>query len=191
MARGPRFQMTRSTRGSAARKIFDMKHIFSKLAVIVLATSGVAAFAAPNPATATFQVKITVQKSCSVTAGSASDINFGTHDASAIDLQATNNISVTCSKRTPYTIALVPSNANTAGAGVMTSLVITPVDTVNYQLRQATGLTATVWGSVVGTNTVAGMGTGAAVSTPVFATVPSANSAPADYVDTVTINVAC
>ena len=72
----------------------------------------------------------------------------------------------------------------------MTSLVITPVDTVNYQLRQATGLTATVWGSVVGTNTVAGMGTGAAVSTPVFATVPSANSAPADYVDTVTINVA-
>ena len=72
----------------------------------------------------------------------------------------------------------------------MTSLVIAPPDTVGYQLRQATGMSAAVWGNTVGTNTVSGTGTGLPISTPVFATVPSANSAPAAYADTVTINVA-
>lgn len=167
-----------------------MKPIFSKLTAITLAFCGTAAFAADNPATATFQVKIKIQSSCAVVAGAASDIDFGTHDAGATNLQGTNNISVTCSKSTPYTIAMLPSNGNTTGAGVMNSLVISPADTVDYQLRQATGMAAAVWGGQVGTNTVAGTGTGAAISTPIFATVASATSSPADYVDTVTINVA-
>ena len=46
------------------------------LAVAALAFVGVAA-AVPTTATATFQVKMTIQKSCSVVAGTSSDINLG------------------------------------------------------------------------------------------------------------------
>jgi len=164
------------------------KNVFAKLVLIAAAGFAVNVFAAPNPATATFDVKMKVAKSCSVVAGSGSVIDFGSQDSSAVNLQGTSNINVTCSKKTPYTIGLLPSNANTAGAGVMTSLLISPTDTVNYQLRQATGVAGAVWGSTA--NTVAGTGNGAVVVTPVFVTVPSANSTPADYIDTVTVNVA-
>ena len=192
MARGPRFQMSRSTRGSAARKIFDMKHIFSKLAVIVLATSGATAFAAT--ATGTFQVKIIVNKACTVVTPGA-DIDFGAVDANVPPQQGASNISVTCSKRTPYFVGLTPSNGNTTGAGIMTaaSPVVAPDNTVAYQLRQATGFSAAVWGNTATTtaagNGVSGQGNGAAQLIPVFATVPSANSVPGTYSDTVTVTV--
>lgn len=163
------------------------KNVFAKLALIAL--TGFALNASAATATDTFQVKIKITSSCSVTAGAGSNIDFGSVLASATNLQGTNNISITCSKKTGYTVGLLPSNASAVGAGVMGSLVISPADTVAYQLRQATGVAGAVWGNTVGTNTVTGTGTGAAISTPVFATVASANSTPADYVDTVTVNV--
>ncbi|KQW59599.1 spore coat U domain-containing protein [Variovorax sp. Root411] len=161
------------------------------LAAILALTATSAVLAATSPATATFQVLITVAKACSVTAGSTSNINFGTVDSTATALSATNNISVTCSKSTPYNIGLLPSNNNTAGAGVMSPLVAGP-DTVAYQLRSVSA-TGSVWGSTatdiaVG-NGVAGTGTGAAQTIPVFATVASANVTPGAYADTVTVQV--
>lgn len=162
------------------------KNVFAKIALIAAAGFAVNAFAAT--ASDTFQVKIKITSSCSVAAGAGSVIDFGSQLASATPLQGTSNVNITCSKKTPYTIGLLPSNANTAGAGVMGSLVISPADTVAYQLRQVTGAAGAVWGNIAG-NTVAGTGTGAAIATPVFATVASANSTPADYIDTVTVNV--
>ena len=199
MARGPRFQRSRSTRGSAARKIFDMKHIFSKLAVIVLATSGAAAFAADNPATATFQVKMTILKACSVVAGAASDIQLGAPagvDSTATNVQGSNAINVTCSKNTPYNIGLVltSNSANTAGLGAMSGTGGN-TDMVPYQLYSDAARTA-VWGSTatggalatVG-NGVHGTGSGGSQPHTVYATAPSANFTPDNYADTVTVRV--
>lgn len=156
------------------------------LAVAALAFVGVAS--AASPATAQFDVKIKIVKSCSVLAGAGSVIDFSSQEASAFNLQGSSSISVTCAKRTAYNIGLVPSNNNAVGAGVMNSLIISPADTVSYQLRKANGMSAAIWGNA-GIDTVAGVGTGVAIPTPVYATVNSANSTPDDYIDTVTVSV--
>ena len=151
---------------------------------------------AANAATvnATFQVKITIQKSCTITAGSASDIDLGTHPATDTNITGSNTISVNCSKTTPYFIGLLPSNSNSTGAGVMSSTSGgSNTDTVPYQLRSTSGMAGTIWGdtataTAVG-NGVAGTGTGAAVTHTVYATVPSANFTPDSYADTVTVHV--
>ncbi len=163
------------------------KNVFAKIALIAAAGFAVNAFAA-SPASTTFQVKIVVQKSCVIATTAASDIDFGTVDASATNLQGSSSLTVNCSKNTPYTIALKPTAASTSGAGAMISA---PAgDTVAYQLRQATGMAAAVWGNVVGTNTVAGSGDGTVQTKTIYATVPSANVLPVAYSDTVTISVA-
>jgi spore coat protein U-like protein len=159
------------------------------VAAILSISATCAAVAAP--ATATFQVQITVAKACSVIAGTASKIDFGTVDSSATGLSASSNISVTCSKSTPYNVGLLPSNNSTTGAGAMSPTVAGP-DTVAYQLHSASA-TGPVWGSTatataVG-NGVAGTGTGVAQSIPVFATVANANVTPGAYADTVTVQV--
>lgn len=177
------------------RKLFP----FAAMTVAAAAAFASAAIAAPNPATATFQVLIKVNKACSVTAGSTSNIDFGTQDSSATGLAANNTFSVTCSKNTPYFIGLVPSNANTAGAGSMAAQNVAPVtgnsDSVPYQLRSAAGAAGAIWGDTAsGTavgNGVAGTGSGAAKTHTVYATIPgtSANVTPDSYADTVTIHV--
>ena len=140
-----------------------MKHIFSKLAVIVLATSGAAAFAADNPATATFQVKMTILKACSVVAGAASDIQLGAPagvDSTATNVQGSNAINVTCSKNTPYNIGLVltSNSANTAGLGAMSGTGGN-TDMVPYQLYSDAARTA-VWGSTATGGALATVGNG-------------------------------
>lgn len=173
------------------------KFQIASLVVALVSAAGVA-IAAPNPATATFDVKIKVQKACSVVAGSSSDINFNSQDASATNLEASNTIFVTCSKKTPYTIGLTPANNSTSGAGAMAAQNTAPVtgntDSVAYQLRSTAGMTGTLWGntntdgSTVG-NGVGGTGDGTAKSHTVYATVASANVTPDDYKDTVTVTV--
>ncbi|MGJ7495345.1 Csu type fimbrial protein [Variovorax sp. RT4R15] len=166
-----------------------MKKLSLIAAAVLAATVTSAAVAATT--TATFQVLITVVKACSVTAGAGSNIDFGSVNSTATALSASSNISVTCSKSTPYNVGLLPSNSSTTGGGVMSPLVAGP-DTVAYQLRSVSAA-GPVWGSTatdidVG-NGVAGTGTGAAQTIPVFATVGSANVTPGSYADTVTVQV--
>ena len=147
--------------------------------------------AAAATATADFQVKLTITAACSVVAGTASDINLGSHASTESNIANSNNIKVTCTKNTPYTIGLAPSNGNATGAGVMTRTT-TPTDTVAYQLYSDSNH-ATVWGNnaAVGVvaNGVGDTGTGAEKSHMVYAVVPSANSSAGNYVDTVTVTV--
>ncbi|RTD83859.1 SCPU domain-containing protein [Variovorax atrisoli] len=161
----------------------------SLIVAAVLAVTTSAVLAATSPATATFQVLITVAKACSVTAGSGSNINFNTVDSSATNLSASSNISVTCSKSTPYNIGLLPSNNSSTGAGAMGN---TGTDTIPYQLRSVSANGA-IWGSTATStsvgNGVAGTGTGSAQSIPVWATVASVNVTPGSYSDTVTVQV--
>ena len=139
-------------------------------------------------ATDTFQVLLTIEASCTVTAGTASDIDLGTVPSTATDVSDSNTFTVNCSNTTPYFIGLEPSNGDTGGAGLLTNA---GPDSVPYQLEQDAA--GTIWGNTATStsvgNGVAGIGTGADEPFTVFATVPSANFAPGDYSDTVTINV--
>lgn len=64
----------------------------------------------------TFQVLMTIQKACTVTAGSASNITLGPVNTTATNTSGNNTISVNCSKTTPYFIGLAPSTANGGNA---------------------------------------------------------------------------
>lgn len=161
---------------------------------IALAVLGVAAASAPAiaaTATANFQVKMTILKSCSVVAGTASDIDLGSVNADYTGVSSgSNTIHVTCSKTTPYYIGLRPSNNSTTGAGVMSGTGGN-TDQVPYQL--ASDGSGTNWGDTATStsvgNGVAGLGSGLAQDIPVYATAPSANFTPDTYADTVTVNV--
>jgi spore coat protein U-like protein len=170
------------------------------LAVAALAFVGVAA-AASNPVTATFQVLFKVNKACTV---SATNLDLGVQESTGAVITAAGQGSVTvnCSKKTAYSIGLLPTNtgATATGAGVMNAtnlpVVYSPAnaDTVKYQLYQNSALT-TVWGNTAGTNTLAGTGTGAVqAAVSVYGKVTSTATellavTPDNYVDTVTVSV--
>ncbi|MEP6940095.1 MAG: spore coat protein U domain-containing protein [Rudaea sp.] len=166
-------------------------------AAIAVAAFGLfagSANAATSPATATFQVLMKINKACTVTAGSGSNIQIGPVggvDANSGSNSGNNSISVTCSKTTPYFIGLAPSNASTAGAGVMSGTGGN-TDKVPYQLNSVSAV-GPIWGNTATSTTVgngvSGVGTGLAQSIPVFATAPNANFTPDSYADTVTVNV--
>ncbi|MCC3701636.1 spore coat U domain-containing protein [Rouxiella badensis] len=166
---------------------------------ILLSCLALAMIPSANAATATgtFQVLITILKSCSVTAGASSNINLGSVNAGATAAAGNSTISVDCSRTTPYYIGLAPSSTNggtTTGSGSMSSVAnsTTNTDKVPYQLNQ-TSATGAVWGNTATStnvgNGVAGTGTGAAQTYTVYATATSTNFAPDSYADTVTVNV--
>ncbi len=158
--------------------------------------AGFASFAAASPAmanqsTAQFEVRLEIQAACSVLAGAGSDIDLNAHSSTATDLAGSSEITVNCSPNTPYFIGLAPSNNAVNGAGVMT--LAGGGDAVPYQLRSAVGTSGTIWGntatsSAVG-NGVAGTGSGADQTIPVYVTVPSANYTPGNYSDVVQVAV--
>lgn len=171
------------------------KPLFAKVAVIAslaaLGTFAVSANAAT--ATASFQVQITIQKTCAVTAGTASNISLGTVAPSSTPNNGNNTISVTCSKNTPYNIGLLPSAANSGTANgtgnmVSTTAPLVNTDKVPYTLYSDSGYSS-VWGNTIGTNTVAKTGTGAAQSWTVYAQNTNANFTPDSYADTVGVTV--
>jgi spore coat protein U-like protein len=170
----------------------------SAAALLCASTVAFAPAAHADTATGTFQVQMTVQKACAVTAGSGANINVGSVASSATNSSGSNSISVNCSKTTPYFIGLAPSASNggtTTGSGAMASTggVVGNTDKVPYQLRSTSGTSGTVWGNTATTtaagNGVSGTGNGSAQSYTVYVTVPGANYTPDSYADTVTVNV--
>ncbi len=166
----------------------------SAIALAVFAMTAGSAVAASNPATTTFQVKLTVLKACTV---AATNIDFGTQDANvSTALSGTGSVTVTCSKTTPYKIGLAPLVANggtNSGTGnmVSTTAPTTQTDKVAYSLYQD-GAFGTPWGNTSGTNTVSGTGTGAAQPAVTIygkVAIGAANVTPDSYADVVTVNV--
>jgi len=159
---------------------------------LAVASAMVAVPAMADTASSTFQVTMTIQKACTVTAGAPSNIALGTVASTATNVAGNNTITVNCSKTTPYFIGLAPSNASTAGAGTMSGTGAN-ADKVPYQLRSTAGTSGTIWGNTsTGTtvgNGVAGTGTGANQSHTVYVTAPGANFTPDTYADVVTVNV--
>jgi spore coat protein U-like protein len=140
----------------------------------------------------TLSVSAAPTNACTVTAGTASKIDFGTVSFSAANLAATSNIVVNCPSGTAYYIGLRPSNASTTGAGQLSGTGSNTTK-VAYQLRSTSGTSGTVWGNTATStsagNGIGGTGTGANRTLPVYATVGSANVQPDVYGDTVTITV--
>ena len=139
-------------------------------------------------ASGNIDVEAIIGNNCTV---NASNLSLGTVTANATAISGSTTINVSCPIGTAYYIGLAPSNGDLNGAGVLSGTGGNSSQ-VPYQLRSGSS-SGPAWGntatsSSVG-NGVAGIGSGTAQSFNAFATVPSANYAPDDYSDTVTINV--
>ncbi len=133
-----------------------------------------------STATTSFQVTAIVAASCTIT---ANPLAFGNY--AGLVLNSTTTILVTCSKSTTYNVGL---NAGTSTGATVTNRSMTgPASTLlNYKLFRNSAMT-TNWGNTVGTDTVAGTGSGAAQSLTVYGQVSAGQFVrPGSYTDTIT-----
>ncbi len=138
-----------------------------------------------------FNVQATVINECKI--NTTSDINLGSHPASANNFTGSNNraIDMTCTNGAPYNIGLAPSNGDINGQGVM---IDTASNTYQLPYQLLSNPTGTIWGNNGNTydtltNGVTGEGIGTAQLHTVYVTVPNADVQPANYSDTVAIHV--
>lgn len=166
-----------------------MTRIQSWLSTVLLAAAALyAPVSQAQTATTTFNVTLTIQSSCTVNTPAATNVAFGTHPSTDVDIDAVGQLNVNCTPGTGYTIAL-DEGLNAGGGGVAARAMINGAsDLVPYQLYADAGRTA-IWGETVGTDTVAGVGTGAVQAYAVYGRVPSASFPAASYADTITATV--
>lgn len=163
------------------------------LAVAVIAQtlplSASAAVYSNGTSTSTFNVTLTLQAACSI---SANPLNFGTTGVLSTAINQQTTVSVTCTDTTPYNVGL--DAGNVTGSTVSSRLMAGTATgntgtTVGFALYQDAGHT-TVWGNTQGTNTVGGTGTGAAQAITVYGQVPvQSTPKPDTYQTTVTATV--
>ena len=135
--------------------------------------------------TSTFTVQMTVASACVI--NSASTLDFGNQGVLAANVDNTSTLQVQCTNTTPYNIGMDAGTGT--GATVAVRKLTSGSNPINYSLYSDGGRT-TVWGSTVGTNTVAGTGNGASQSYTVFGRVPAQTTpAAATYTDTITVTV--
>lgn len=138
---------------------------------------------------ATFNVTLTLQANCSIT---ANPLNFGSTGVLSAAINQQTTLSVTCSDTTPYNVGL--DAGNVTGSTVASRLLAGTTagntsTTVAFELYQDAGHT-TLWGNTQGTNTEGGTGTGAAQAITVYGQVPAqATPKPDTYQTTVTATV--
>ncbi|MGH6906975.1 MAG: Csu type fimbrial protein [Aestuariivirga sp.] len=121
---------------------------------------------------------------CSV---SATNLDFGSHGILDTAVDATNTVSVTCSNTTPYTVSM---NGGNAGATDPTQRkMANGAATVTYGIYRDAAR-ALPWGSTIGTDTVAGTGTGAVQTYTGYGRVPAQTTPSAQtYTDTIVVTV--
>ena len=133
--------------------------------------------------TSTMAVTATVVATCAL---AASPLAFGNYTMSQTD--STTSVTATCTSGTTYTVAL--SAGTGSGASVANRKLTGPASaTLNYSLYQDAGRT-TLWGQTVGTDTVAGTGSGTAQTLTVYGRIPAAQgSAAGVYTDPITVTL--
>lgn len=160
---------------------------FSTLAAALTVAFVTPSIVSAQTTSAQFTVQITIAAACQV--NSASNMDFGSHGVLSTNTDATSLITVQCTNSTPFNLAL---NAGSGGSGAtVTNRLMTGTGgaTVGYSLYR-TAARDTVWGTTVGTNTLAGTGTGAAQQFTVYGRVPPQTTpAPGAYTDTVTATI--
>lgn len=163
--------------------------LLSALAAAVLVATPSFRPASAATATATFNVSLTIQANCTI---SANPLSFGTTGvlASAVNQQTT--LSVTCTNTTTYNVGLDPGSVSGSSvssrplAGTASGNTST---TVGFQLYQNAGH-STPWGNTVGTDTVSGTGNGTAQTLTVYGQVPAQTTPQPDtYQTTITATI--
>lgn len=132
-----------------------------------------------------FNVQASVTAQCFV---NASPLNFGNSVGLLTSaVPATTSLGVQCSNTTPYNVGL--DAGQNSGGNINARKMVLGANSIGYQLyRDATR--TLVWGDTVGTNTVAGTGTGNTQNLTVYGTVPVQTTPPAGtYNDTIVVTV--
>lgn len=130
-----------------------------------------------------FNVSATVAANCLI---STQTVDFGTTGVLTGNVDATGQVSVSCTPGTTYSIGL--GNGQT-GTGPTSRRMALGSQGVTYGLYRDTARSLP-WGNSIGTNTVAGTGTGTAQGIPVYGRVPPQTTpAPGTYTDTVVVTV--
>lgn len=163
----------------------DLKKLFGAAAlgaILTVANAGDAQ--AQGTDTTTFNVTITIVESCDIHTGAATNVAFGSQTRSAGTADAAGTLQVNCSLNTAYNIALNNGSNFAAGTRRMANGGVF----VPYGLFKDAGR-STAWGNTVGTNTLAGSGTGSAVAVPVYGRATSLNAPAGTYTDTVTATI--
>jgi len=155
---------------------------------------GTAAVGAAQSATTTtsFQVTANLQATCSA---SAATLAFGAYTPGAGPLAANTNVTVKCTKNTPFTVSL---NGGSGGGTVAQRLMLNgTTNHLQYNLFTTAAL-GTVFGDGSGSSvtvggTGAGVATANAVNVPVFGQVPdnatNQTSVPGAYADTIAVTI--
>jgi spore coat protein U domain-containing protein, fimbrial subunit CupE1/2/3/6 len=156
------------------------------LATAVLVTFGLASTSAFSATvTNTMPVRITIQNACNIATTAPTTLDFGTQGPLVANIDQTSTISVTCTTGAPYNVGLDGGGAGNINARRM----INGVNTVSYQLYSNSARTS-VWGTTIGTDTVAGNGNGTSQTLTVYGRVPPQTTPPAAvYNDTVNVTV--
>ncbi|MCR4265400.1 spore coat U domain-containing protein [Nitratireductor sp. ZSWI3] len=142
--------------------------------------------ASAQTATTQFNVQITINAECQINA--ASDLDFGASGVIGAAIEATSAIAVQCTNGTTYDIGL--NEGQGAGATVADRAMTGPnSEDVAYSLYTDAAHTD-VWGNTIGTDTVAGTGTGSEQTYTVFGQVPAqATPTPGTYTDIITVTL--
>ncbi len=156
------------------------KPLFRLTSLALLACLANAPTAYAATATDTFNVTANVPTSCSVTAGS--NLAFGDYTNSQID--ATTDISVTCTSGGAYTVGLNDGLYFSTTRRMKNS----GTDYLTYELYKETGRTNR-WGNS-GAELVSGTGTGSAQTLTAYGRLPGSQGLIAGaYSDTITVTV--
>ncbi|MDB5596076.1 MAG: hypothetical protein JWM36_3037 [Hyphomicrobiales bacterium] len=155
------------------------------MAAALLGCTSIQAQAATT--SSTLGVSLTLAAACSV---STSAIAFGTVGLLSANVDQTGTVTVTCTKNATYTIALDAG----ASAGATTSARKmkngAATEFVAYSLYRDAARTQN-WGNIVGTDTLAGSGTGSASVLTIYGRIPVQSSPSAGaYTDVVNVTVA-
>ncbi|MFJ3054706.1 spore coat U domain-containing protein [Herbaspirillum sp. NPDC087042] len=157
------------------------RFVSASIAAIVLASSAPASFAAT--ATSSLTISASVVASCTVV-GSA--IAFGAYTQTLVN--QSGSITVLCTNGTTYNVGL---DAGTGTGSTVSTRKMSAAGggTLNYSLYRDAAHTNN-WGTTIGTDTVAGTGSGLLQTLTVYGQIPAAQTPLAGaYSDTVTVTL--
>lgn len=139
----------------------------------------------PVSAKARFQVSATAVDSCLV---NASDLVFGNYDPlQQTPVDANSTLTVTCTVDSGYSVGL---DAGAGSGATVTARKLSGAGGVlDYGLYRDAAR-ALVWGNTAGSDTVSGIGTGAAASLQVYGRIPAGQAVKrGTYTDVITVTV--
>ena len=142
---------------------------FLKIAAGALVAAGLGTAASATTATTTFTVTANVASACTI---GASNLAFATYSGSQLNINTT--VTANCPAATTYNVGL--NQGTSTGSTVSNRHVqATGGAQLSYGLYQDAAFT-TNWGNTVGTDTVAGTGTGSAQNLTVYGKMAAGQS---------------